>query len=221
MEHYFQYGEKEISYLTKRDKKMAEVIRKIGPVKREVIPDLFTALVSAIIGQQISTKAYETIWNRIRQHIGTITPEHMLTIPSIELKQLGISLRKAEFIRHAAQSILEGTINLNMLNELNDEEICKQLTQLKGIGVWSAEMLMLFSLQRPNIISYNDMGIQRGLRMIYHHHNIDRNLFEKYRKRFSPYCSVASLYLWAVAGGAIPEMEDYSYTSKTKQALVV
>lgn len=70
-------------------------------------------------------------------------------------------------------------------------------------------MILLFSLGRPNIFAFDDLAIQRGMRMVYHHRKITRELFEKYRRRFSPYCSVASLYLWAVSGGALPELKDY------------
>ena len=92
---------------------------------------------------------------------------------------------------------------------MNDEDAIRALSSLKGIGVWTAEMILLFCLQRPDIFSYDDLAIRRGLRMVYHHREIDRERFERYRRRFSPYGSVASLYLWAVAGGAIPEMQDY------------
>ncbi len=91
--------------------------------------------------------------------------------------------------------------------EYGEKEIAC-LATLKGIGVWSAEMLMIFSLQRPDVLSFTDLAIQRGLRMIYRHREITRPLFEKYRRRFSPYCSVASLYIRAVAGGAIPDLTD-------------
>ena len=90
------------------------------------------------------------------------------------------------------------------------------LVKTRRIGIWSAEMLMLFSMQRPDILSYRDLAIQRGLRMVYHHRDITRNLFEKYRRRYSPYNSVASLYLWAVAGGAIEGMKDYATTKKKR-----
>lgn len=93
---------------------------------------------------------------------------------------------------------------------MTDNEVCNRLSSLKGLGTWSAEMLMLFSMQRPDILSFGDLAILRGLRMIYHHRRIDRKLFEKYRRRFSPYCSVASLYIWAVAGGAVEGMKDYA-----------
>ena len=90
----------------------------------------------------------------------------------------------------------------------------RELSALKGIGVWTAEMILLFCMQRPDVFSYDDLAIQRGLRMVYHHRKIDRKLFEKYRRRFSPYCSVASLYLWAAAGGAVPGLKDYAPKKK-------
>ena len=92
-----------------------------------------------------------------------------------------------------------------------------ELVKLKGIGVWTAEMILLFCLERPDVFSYGDLAILRGLRMIYHHRKIDRRLFEKYRRRYSPYGSTASLYLWAVAGGAIEGMRDYASKSKKPQ----
>ena len=96
----------------------------------------------------------------------------------------------------------------------SDEEAIRELSSLKGIGVWTAEMILLFCMQRPDVLSCDDLAIQRGLRMVYHHRKIDRGLFEKYRRRFSPYGSVASLYLWAVSGGAIPELHDYAPKEK-------
>ena len=78
------------------------------------------------------------------------------------------------------------------------------------MGVWTAEMILLFCLERPDVFSYDDLAIQRGLRMVYHHRSIDRRRFEMYRRRFSPCCSVASLYLWAVAGGAVEGLRDFA-----------
>ena len=91
----------------------------------------------------------------------------------------------------------------------SDEEAIQELCSLKGIGVWTAEMILLFCLQRPDILSYNDLAIQRGLRMVYHHRQITKELFAKYKRRFSPCGSVASLYLRAIACGAIEGMRDY------------
>ena len=93
---------------------------------------------------------------------------------------------------------------------MTDEEVCNRLSSLDGIGVWTAEMLMLHSLQRPDILSFGDLAVQRGLRMLYHHRKITRELFEKYRRRYSPYGSVACIYLWAVSAGAVDGLKDYA-----------
>ena len=216
MENFFQYGKTEIAYLKQVDKRMAEVIDRIGKVERRVIPDLFAALVHSIVGQQISSKAHETIWRRMENVLGQVTPEAIYRLSVDELQGFGITFKKAAYIRNATQKVLDGTFDTQALYTMDDNEVCVRLSELDGIGVWSAEMLMLFSMQRPDILSFGDLAIQRGLRMVYHHRKITRELFEKYRRRFSPYNSVASLYLWAVAGGAIEGMKDYAPKKQAK-----
>lgn len=100
---YFQYGEAEINYLKSKDNRLAEVIEKVGMVKRRVIPDLFAALVHSIIGQQISTKAHESIWQRTIDRFGDVTPDNILSITPDELQSVGLSFRKVEYIRAAAE----------------------------------------------------------------------------------------------------------------------
>lgn len=95
-----------------------------------------------------------------------------------------------------------------------DEEAVEALSSLKGVGVWTAEMILLFCMQRPDILSFGDLAIQRGMRMVYHHRKIDKKLFEKYRRRLSPYGSTASLYFWAVSGGAVEGMKDHAPKNK-------
>lgn len=211
---YFKYGEKEISYLKNKDKKLAEVIEKVGLIERETDPEIFSALVHHIVGQQISTKAQATIWERIKNSFGSVTPERVLNASVDEIRSFGISLRKVEYIKDFAEKVHTGEFDIEAAEKMEDDELIKYLTTLKGVGVWTAEMILLFCLQRPNVFSFDDLAIQRGLRMVYHHRKIDRKLFEKYKRRFSPYCSVASLYLWAVSNGAIPEMRDYALKNK-------
>lgn len=211
---YFKYGEKEISYLKNKDKKLAEVIEKVGLIERETDPELFSALVHHIVGQQISTKAQATIWERIKKSLGAVTPETILNASVDEIRSFGISLRKVEYIKDFAEKVHTGEFDIEAAEKMEDDELIKYLTTLKGVGVWTAEMILLFCLQRPNVFSFDDLAIQRGLRMVYHHRKIDRKLFEKYKRRFSPYCSVASLYIWAVSNGAIPEMRDYAPKNK-------
>lgn len=213
---YFEYGENEITYLRNKDKKLSEVIDQIGMIEREVDTDLFSAVVHHIIGQQISTKAQTTIWQRMKETLGEVNAETILSADISKLQSLGMTFRKAEYITDFARKVHEGVFDLETVAQMSDEAAIKELASLKGIGVWTAEMILLFCLQRPDIFSYDDLAIQRGLRMVYHHRKIDRKLFEKYRRRFSPYCSVASLYLWVVAGGAISGMRDYKPKTQKK-----
>lgn len=212
---YFAYGETECSYLRQKDKRFCAVIDRIGHIDRAVDTDLFSSVVHHIIGQQISTKAQATIWCRCQETLGEVNAETILTAGVPNLQSLGMTLRKAEYITDFAEKVHTGAFGLDAVAHMDDEDAIRALSSLKGIGVWTAEMILLFCLQRPDVFSYDDLAIQRGLRMVYHHREIDRRLFEKYRRRFHPYCSVASLYLWAVAGGAIPEMKDYKPKSKS------
>ena len=211
---YFAYGEEETDYLKKKDKRMAEVIDRIGHVERTVDTDLFSAVVHHIVGQQISTRAQETIWQRMLSALGEVNAETVLDAGVPELQSFGMTFKKAEYITDFAEKVHTGAFDLEGIWQKSDEEAIRELSSLKGIGVWTAEMILLFCMQRPDVLSYDDLAIQRGLRMVYHHRKIDRRLFEKYRRRFSPYGSVASLYLWAVSGGAIPELRDYAPKKK-------
>ena len=213
----FVYGEKELSYLRQKDKRLCEVIGRIGPIERTVDTDLFSSVVHHIIGQQISTKAQATIWQRMQDALGEVNAETILAAGVPKLQSLGMTFRKAEYITDFAEKVHTGAFDLDTVEHMSDEDAIGALSSLKGIGVWTAEMILLFCMQRPDVFSYDDLAIQRGLRMVYHHRKIDRKLFEKYRRRFSPYCSVASLYLWAAAGGAVPGLKDYAPTQKPKR----
>lgn len=210
----FTYGSTETEYLKSRDKTLGDIIDKVGYVEREVDPDLFSSVVHHIVGQQISTKAQATIWKRIRENLGTVNAQSISAAGIEKLQSFGISFRKAGYIMDFADKVQTGEFDLQCVPQMSDADAVRTLVALKGIGVWTAEMILLFCLQRPNIFSFDDLAIQRGLRMTYHHRKIDRRLFEKYRRRYSPYCSTASLYLWAVAGGAVPGMKDYAPKKK-------
>ena len=205
---YFKYGPKETDYLKNRCPRLARVIERVGPVRREADGDLFSAVVHHMVGQQISTRAQATVWRRVREQLGQVNAQRVCALQAQELQRLGMSRRKAEYILDFARKVQDGEVDLAAVAEMDDAQAITHLSALRGIGVWTAEMLLLFCLQRPDVLSYDDLAIQRGLRMVYRHRKITRALFEKYRRRFSPYGSVASLYLWAVAGGAVPELTD-------------
>ena len=211
---FFVYGETEVSYLRQKDKRLCDVIDRVGHINRAVDTDLFSSVIHHIIGQQISTKAQATIWQRMQDALGEVNAETILAAGTAKLQGLGMTFRKAEYIMDFAEKVHTGAFDLDAVTHMSDADAIRELSALKGIGVWTAEMILLFCLQRPDVFSYDDLAIQRGLRMVYHHRSIDRKRFEKYRRRFSPYGSVASLYLWAAACGAIPEMKDYKPNNK-------
>lgn len=214
---YFAYGEQEIGYLAGRDKKLGEAMRYIGPIEREVDEDLFSAVVHQIVGQQISTAALNTVWGRFQEALCGVTPARVCALGQKGLQGLGISYRKAEYIYDFAAKVQSGAFDIEALWEQSDAEVIARLTALRGIGIWTAEMLLIFCMQRPDVLSFGDLAILRGMRMLYHHRSISREKFEVYRRRYSPYGSVASLYLWAVAGGAIPDMRDYAPAVKKQK----
>lgn len=213
---YFAYGETELSYLRRKDTRLCAVIDRIGHIDRAVDTDLFSSVVHHIIGQQISTKAQATIWQRMQERLGEVSAETIRSAGVPALQSLGMTFRKADYIRDFAGKVHSGEFDLDAVCHMSDEDAIRALSSLRGVGVWTAEMILLFCMQRPDVFSYDDLAIQRGLRMVYHHRRIDRKLFEKYRRRFSPYGSVASLYLWAASGGAVPGLRDYAPRPKRK-----
>ncbi len=194
----FEYGQKELDYLKRRDKKLGVAIDQIGIIKREITPDPFTALISSIVSQQISNKAAETVWNRLIQRLGTITPESIAQANLFEIKGCGMSERKAGYIKGIADKATS-EMDFKSLHTLTDDEVIKKLSTLHGVGVWTAEMLLIFSLCRTNVVSYKDLAICRGMMNLYGLKELPKQKFEMYRKRYSPYGSVASLYLWALS----------------------
>lgn len=196
--HYFKYGKTETGYLKLRDESLAQVIDKIGILNYEIIPDIFTAMVNCIIGQQISIKALETIWQRIKENLGEITPASVNKTNPEDLIKAGISGRKASYIKDAAEKIMSGEFDIGLLNTLSDNEACKRLSSLRGVGTWTAEMILIFSMERGNVLSFDDFGIRRGICRLYGLESIDRGTFEYYRQLYSPYGTVASFYLWSV-----------------------
>ena len=129
---YFEYGEKEISYLKGKDQKLKEVIEQIGPIKRTVDTDLFSSIVYHIIGQQISTKAQETIWRRTLERVGEVNAENICRMDIEQLQSLGISFRKAEYIEDFAKNVSDGSFDLENIRNLSDEDAIRSLSSLRG-----------------------------------------------------------------------------------------
>lgn len=196
---FFEYGRIEIEYLKNKDVKLGEAIDRIGMIRREVIPDTYSALVNSIVAQQISGKAAETVWERLCRLAGNITPGNIAKLDLNTIQSCGVSFRKAGYIREITEAALSGMVDFKTLHLLSDDEIAKKLIKLPGIGMWTVEMLLIFSLCRPDVVSFNDFGIRKGMMKLYGLNELKKQEFLQYRRNYSPYGTVASFYIWAVA----------------------
>lgn len=196
---YFSYSTVETDYLSARDPALGAAIARIGHIDREVIPNLFTALINSIAGQQISGKALATVWARLCDRLGEITPDSVLAAGEDGLRACGLSGRKAGYMLAAVRAVQDGTLDIHSLVDKTDADVIQTLIALPGVGRWTAEMLLIFSLQRPDVLAFDDLGIRKGLCRLYGWDEVTREQFEDCRARFSPYGTVASLYLWALA----------------------
>ena len=197
-EQYFEYGENELAYLRKKDKKLGVVIDRIGMIKRRVNPDVFSALVESVIGQQISNKAAATVCGRLNDICG-MDAQRLHALSPEEIQSCGMSMRKATYVKNIADAAVCKTIKFEDFSKMSDNEIIEALTAIPGVGVWTAQMLLIFSLIRPDVVSYGDLAIRRGMMTMYGLKELSKEKFKRYAKRYSPYGSVASLYLWELS----------------------
>ena len=165
--------------------------------------DLFLGLVQSIVSQQLSVKVADVIFRRVETLLGEITAEDLLAADSEALRGCGLSGRKVEYLRGIAEAQRTGTIDFDSLARKSDAEIIAELVKLKGVGVWTAEMLLIFALGRPDILSFNDLGIRRGIMMLNGLESLTETQFEEYRRRYSPYGTLASLCLWRIKDGGL------------------
>jgi len=196
---FFSYGKAETDYLSARDPVLGAAIARIGHIDRAVFPDLFEALINSIAGQQISGKALATVWARLCAAVGAVTPENLLAAGEERLRACGFSGRKVNYMLSAARAVADGALDIHSLVEKDDQEVIRTLTALPGVGRWTAEMLLTFSLQRPDVLAYDDFGIRKGLCRLYGLDSVSKAQFAEYRARYAPYATVAALYLWHIA----------------------
>lgn len=215
---FVQYDTEATEYLMSKDPKLAEAIEAVGAIRRPMDGDVFTSVVKSIVGQQISASALKTVLGRLTEKTGDpITPKAIEALSIDDLQGCGMTFRKAEYIKSFADKVLVGEFDVEALEDMDDEDVIEALASLKGIGRWTAEMILIFSMNRMNVFAFDDVGIHRGIRMVYHHRNVTREMFEKYRRRFSPYGTVASLYFWAISHMDVPGYDkDYAPKKKRK-----
>jgi len=196
---YFDYGQEEMDYLKSVDETLGEAMKRLGKIERTIIPDLFSALVYAIIGQLISAKAANTIWERMQNQFGEISPRNIAIQHTEDIQKCGMTMRKAACIKSISMLIVQGGFSLDDFHDLSDEKVISKLMILKGVGKWTAEMLLINSMERRDIVSWGDVSIRRGMMRLYGLSTLTKEQFEHYRLQYSPFGSVASIYLWEIS----------------------
>jgi DNA-3-methyladenine glycosylase II len=175
-----------------------EIVRR--DLRRDRPGDAYGALLRSIVGQQLSTKAAATIYGRMLELFGghPPTPKQLLKVDPDKIRAAGLSRPKIAYLRDLAQHVEEGTLELERLPDLPDEEVAEQLTAIKGLGQWTADMFLMFHLGRPDVLPVGDQGIRRAVRVEYRLRKLpDPKRLEKIAKPWRPYRTLACLYLWS------------------------
>ena len=206
-----------VYYLRDRDPALASIIDRLGPETlgdpRAGRPsDHYGALVRSIVGQQLSTKAARAIYARLTDRFGgrTPTPEEVLADDPDELRAAaGLSRAKVGFLRSLAQHVLDGSLELDKLNELADEQVTAELIAVRGLGPWSADMFLMFHLQRPDVLPVGDLGIRRAFMTLYGLEALpDARTMIELAEPWRPYRTLACRFLWRSLDGAADPLGD-------------
>src|SRR5215471_9907221 len=189
---------KAMNHLKKSDPVLREIIKRVGPCRMEYGPAEFCSLAEAIVYQQLNGKAAVTIFNRFAELAGKpLTPEGILKLSDEQLRSVGLSKQKSAYLKDLSAKTAAGLLDFVRFPELPDEEVIEQLTQVKGIGVWTAHMFLMFSLRRPNVLPTGDYGVQMALKKHYRKRKLPRPKdMEKIARAWEPYRSVACWYMW-------------------------
>jgi DNA-3-methyladenine glycosylase II len=189
---------KAINRLKKCDPVLRGIIERVGPFRMEYGLAQFSSLAEAIVYQQLNGKAAETIFKRFGSLAGDpLTPEGILKLSDEQLRGVGLSKQKSAYLKDLAQKTAAGVLDFSKLPELPDEEVIEHLTQVKGIGVWTAHMFLIFSLRRLNVLPTGDYGVQMALKRHYRKRKLPKPKdMEKIARAWEPYRSVACWYMW-------------------------
>jgi DNA-3-methyladenine glycosylase II len=189
---------KAINHLKKSDPVLSAIIERVGACRMEFGPPEFHSLAEAIVYQQLNGKAAVTIFKRFATLAGDpVTPEGILKLTDAELRSVGLSKQKSSYLKDMAQRASRGELDFSRLPEMSDDDVIKHLTQVKGVGVWTAHMFLMFTLRRPNVLPTGDYGIQLAIKKYYKKRKMPKQeQMEKIAKAWEPYRSVACWYLW-------------------------
>ena len=189
---------KAVAHLKKADPVLCAIIERLGPCRMEFGPPEFHSLAEAIVYQQLNGKAAVTIFKRFAALAGEpLTPEGILKLSDAQMRSVGLSKQKSAYLKDLAAKTKEGLLDFSKLPEMPDEDVIKHLTQVKGIGVWTAQMFLMFTLKRANVLPTGDYGVQAAIKKHYRKRKLPKpHVMEKIAKCWEPYRSVACWYLW-------------------------
>jgi DNA-3-methyladenine glycosylase II len=192
-----EYWDRAKRALARRDPVMAGIMRTHPKVFLARRGEAFMTLARAIVGQQISVKAAQSVWDRLAACVGEVTAENVLARQRPQLRACGLSDRKTEYIADLAQHFADGAIHVHRWPQMSDEEIIAELVQVRGIGRWTAEMFLIFNLLRPDVFPLDDLGLQKAIRISYYKRTkVSVGAMRKLGETWRPWRSVATWYLW-------------------------
>lgn len=195
------YWDEACRHLSRRDRVMKKLIPRFGEARLRTRGDAFTTLARSIVGQQISVKAAQSVWDRFALAVGGVPvrllPGDVLAVPLPQLREAGLSARKAEYLRDLARHFSEGLTHATVWPGMDDEAIIAELVSIRGIGRWTAEMFLIFHLMRPNVLPLDDLGLIKGVSLNYFSGEpVSRAEAREVGDAWAPYRSVATWYIW-------------------------
>jgi DNA-3-methyladenine glycosylase II len=191
------YWDEACRHLMRRDRVMKRLIPQFPEARLESRGDAFVTLARSIVGQQISVKAAQTVWDRFAQLSRRLTPGQVLKFKVDDMREAGLSARKVEYLVDLALHFESGSVQVKNWTKMDDEDIIAELVGIRGIGRWTAEMFLIFHLMRPNVLPLDDVGLINGIsRNYFSGEAVSRSEAREVAAAWSPYCSVATWYIW-------------------------
>lgn len=191
------YWEEACKHLSRKDRVMKRLIPKFGDACLESRGDAFTTLARSVVGQQISVKAAQTVWDKFAALPRKLTPANVLKLKVDDMRGAGLSARKIEYLVDLALHFDSGLVHVDSWKDMSDELIIEELVAIRGIGRWTAEMFLIFHLMRPNVLPVDDLGLLNGISVNYFSGDpVSRSDARDVAVAWAPYCSVATWYIW-------------------------
>jgi DNA-3-methyladenine glycosylase II len=192
-----EYWADACKHLVKKDRVMKRLIPQFGEASLQSRGDAFVTLARSIVGQQVSVKAAQTVWDRFALLSRKITPANVLKLKVDDMRAAGLSARKVEYIVDLALHFDNGALHVKKWSEMTDDAIIEELVAIRGIGRWTAEMFLMFHLMRPNVLPLDDVGLINGISHNYFSGEaVSRSEAREVAAAWAPYCSVATWYIW-------------------------